>query len=307
MPASDHRFEWRVRHRGYRDVLPAILGAVRVAILGLGLIGGSVARAALAAGSSVTAWTPGGHGPRAALADGIAAVPSLEDAVRDVDLVVIAAPPIASIGLLADLAPGGRAEVPATTVVTDVVSSKARIVARARELGLRFVGGHPLAGRETTGYAAADPGLFRDRPWVVVPPQPSDPEALDRVGELVAACGARLTAMDADEHDRAVAAISHLPLLVSAALVEMASGSSDWDVARALAAGGWAGMTRLAHGDPEMGAGILETNAAEVGARLAILATVLDDWGRDLSAADAAERLRDRLARTRLAIRQDEP
>ena len=275
---------------------------MRVAILGVGLIGGSIARAALAAGMSVRGWTPSGRGPRDATADGVEAAASLAAAVRDIDLVVIAAPPLASIELLARLAATGDAPVAPTSVVTDVVSTKRQIVDRAREVGVRFVGGHPLAGRETSGYAAADPDLFRDRPWVVVPPEPPDPEANERLAALIAACRARLVTLTAEEHDRAVAAISHLPLLVSTALVEMASKAPDWEVARSLAAGGWTGMTRLARGDVEMGTGILATNRAEVADRLAALASILDGWSKDLAAADAADHLRHRLASARAAI-----
>lgn len=275
---------------------------MRVAILGLGLIGGSIARAAVAAGMSVRAWTPSGRSPLEASADGVEPADSLPAAIGDSDLVVIAAPPLASVELLGRLASGGDARVPPEAVITDVVSTKRQMVERARELELRFVGGHPLAGRETSGYPAADPDLFRDRPWVVVPPEPPDPEAMERVAALIAACGARLLAMTAQEHDRAVAAISHLPLLVSAALVDVASESPDWEIARALAAGGWSGMTRLARGDVEMGTGILATNRAEVANRLATLASILDGWSKDLSAADAPDRLRHRLASAREAI-----
>ena len=279
---------------------------MRVAILGVGLIGGSIARAAVSAGMSVRGWTPSGQGPRDATADGVEAAASLVAAVRDTDLVVIAAPPLASIELLARLAATGDAPVAPTSVVTDVVSTKRQIVDRAREVGVRFVGGHPLAGRETSGYAAADPDLFRDRPWVVVPPEPPDPEANERLAALIAACRARLVTLTAEEHDRAVAAISHLPLLVSTALVEMASKAPDWEVARSLAAGGWTGMTRLARGDVEMGTGILATNRAEVADRLAALASILDGWSKDLAAADAADHLRHRLASARAAIGGEE-
>jgi prephenate dehydrogenase len=278
---------------------------VRLAILGLGLVGGSVARAAMGAGMSVVAWTPSGRGPLAAAADGITPARTLAHAVRDADLVVVAAPPLAAIELLAELAPGGSAET-GSTVVTDVVSTKVRIVDRARDLRLRFVGGHPLAGRETNGYEAADAELFRDRPWVVVPPDPSDGEAEARVVALVEACGALPVAMSAADHDRAVAAISHLPLLVSAALVEMATGAADWDIARTLAAGGWAGMTRLARGDPEMGAGILATNRQEIAERLRDLARILDDWNVDLGASDATPRLRQRLIEARDVLESSE-
>jgi len=262
-------------------------------MLGLGLIGGSVARAAARAGMDVRAWTPAGRGPRDAVDHGIEAALSLRDAVAGADLVVLAAPPIASLALIDELASGGALSPEA--VVTDVVSTKVAIVERARAAGLRFVGGHPLAGRETSGYVASDPDLFRDRPWVIVPPEPADDDAEARVTTLAAACGARVMRMTAADHDRAVATISHLPLLLAAALAETAAAGPEWPAARALAAGGWASMTRLARGDPEMGAGILATNADEVAARLRALAATLDAWAADLTGPDAAGRLQARL------------
>jgi prephenate dehydrogenase len=241
----------------------------------------------------VRAWTPAGRGPRDAVDHGIEAALSLRDAVAGADLVVLAAPPIASLALIDELASGGALSPKA--VVTDVVSTKVAIVERARAAGLRFVGGHPLAGRETSGYVASDPDLFRDRPWVIVPPEPADDDAEARVTTLAAACGARVMRMTAADHDRAVATISHLPLLLAAALAETAAAGPDLPAARALAAGGWASMTRLARGDPEMGAGILATNADEVAARLRALAATLDAWAADLTGPDAAERLQARL------------
>ena len=271
-------------------------------MLGLGLIGGSVARAAVRAGMDVRAWTPSGAGPRRAAADGIEPAATLLAALVDADLVVVAAPPLAALELVDELGALAAHALPAGAVVTDVVSTKVAIVERARAAGLRFVGGHPLAGRETSGYAASDPDLVRDRPWVIVPPEPADDDAEARVAALAAACGARTIRMSAADHDRAVATISHLPLLLSAALAETAAAGPDWTAARALAAGGWASMTRLARGDPEMGAGILATNAAEVADRLRALAATLDGWSADLAGPDAADRLRERLDHARTVL-----
>jgi prephenate dehydrogenase len=123
----------------------------------------------------------------------------------------------------------------------------------------------------------------------------SDEAATARVEELAQAVGARPLRMDPADHDAAVAAISHLPLVVSAALVEAVAGdAAAWTTGRPLAAGGWASMSRLARGDAEMGAGILATNADEVSARLRRFRDVLDAWARDLDEADA-NRLRKRL------------
>src|SRR5262249_41597451 len=184
-------------------------------------------------------------------------------------------------------------------VVPAVASTKLAIVERAGARGLRFVGGHPLAGRETTGYDASDPGLLADRPWVIVPPEPADPEAEARVESLAAICGAVPRRMTAHEHDRAVAGISHLPLLLSAALAETIARSPDWEGARELAAGGGASMPRLARGDATMGAGILATNRDEVFERLALIRATLEAWATDLAAPDVGERSERRLSAAR--------
>jgi len=269
-------------------------------MLGLGLIGGSVARAALDAGHDVVAWTPSGAGPAAAAKDGVRRARTRGEATSDAELVVIAAPPLAALELVGQLATAD-ASLSTDAVVTDVTSTKRAIVDRARSARLRFVGGHPLAGRETSGYGAADASLFRGRPWVVVPPDPADPEAVERVSGLVAACGAELLTMTAERHDRAVAGISHLPLLLSAALARSIAEGPDWPIESRLAAGGWAGMTRLAKGDVEMGVGILATNADAVAARLSELSAELDQWAADLRAGDEAG-LRAGLAAARQAV-----
>jgi len=265
---------------------------MRVAFLGLGLIGGSIARA-LAAGApgdwSVAAWTPRGDGPRLA-ADALvieAAATGAGDAIDGAELILLAAPPLDCLDLLRALAGPLREHVAPDAVITDVASTKSAIVALAGSLGLRFVGGHPMAGREVGGFAASDAGLFRDRPWVVVPSVDADVEATLRVEALAGACGARVVRMSADEHDRAVAAISHLPLVVAAALVEAVAGrpaspAPDWPAAADLAAGGWEGMTRLARGDVEMGTGIAVTNAPALASRLRDLRGVIDGWLGDL-------------------------
>ena len=277
---------------------------MHLAFLGLGQIGGSVARAASLAGfaTRITAWTPDGAGPRGAIADGVVASATAGDAIQGADLIVLAAPPQACLDLLDDLAGPLSADLSADAVITDVASTKLAIVERARAHGLRFVGGHPMAGRETAGYGAADPDLFADRPWVIVPADPSDEAALGRVVALAEACRARPARLAAGDHDAAVAAVSHLPLVVSAALVEAMAGGPDWPTAASLAAGGWASMTRLAGGSASVGAGIVATNGPAIAARLRELRAVLDDWLR-LIEGDAEGGTVDRAAvERRLAV-----
>jgi prephenate dehydrogenase len=253
---------------------------MQIAFLGLGQIGGSIARAASAAGlaTRVSAWSPTGAGPRSATADGIVAATTAADAIRGADLIVLAAPPLACLGLLDELAGPLAIAIGPDAVITDVASTKAAIVERARSRGLRFVGGHPMAGREAAGYEAADPDLFRGRPWVLVPAVPADPEADARVVALATACGARPIHLAADVHDGAVAAISHVPLVVSIAIAESMAREPGWETARELASGGWAGMTRLARGDVAMGVGILATNGPATAARLRRFRDAISGW-----------------------------
>ncbi len=256
---------------------------MRVAFLGLGLIGGSIARALATQPPGewrVAAWSPGGTGPRTAADAGVIelAARSPGEAIAGADLIVLAAPPIDCLDLLRQLAGPLRPAIGPGTVITDVASTKVAICALAAELGLPFVGGHPMAGREVGGFESSDPELFQDRPWVMVPAA----NGLDaRVEELVEACGARRFEMTAAEHDRAVAGISHLPLVVAAALVEAVAERPGW-AESLLAAGGWASMTRLARGDFEMGTGIATTNAPEIARRIRDLRDVLDGWLADL-------------------------
>ena len=296
--------------RAAAELLPA-----RIAFLGLGLIGGSIAKAlhAREIRTTLVAWTPEARGPRAALADGVldAVSASPADAIREADLIVLASPPGGVLWHLSDLAGPLRTAIRSGATITDVASTKALIVENASAYELPFVGGHPMAGRETSGFEAAAADLFLDRPWVVVPAASASAIDVSRVEWLATTVGARPLRMTAADHDRAVAAISHLPLVVAAALVEAVAGAGndrsgeDWPIARALAATGWADMTRLARGDDAMGAGILATNAAEVAARLRDLRRVLDSWIDDLDQGLAPDdRVRARLAAARARLEE---
>jgi prephenate dehydrogenase len=280
---------------------------MRLAILGFGLIGGSVARALAARAPSdwtVTALSRTPAGPRRARADGViaSAAENLDGALEGADLVLLGAPPLACLELLDDLAGLGGGSLAPGAVITDVASTKRAIVARATELSLPFVGGHPMAGVETTGYDSADPDLFVGRPWVVC----AAPGAagVPRVEGLARAVGAVPIRLDPAEHDDLVAAISHLPLVVSAALSEAVLGApGDTRGVRRLAAGGWASMTRLARGDVEMATGITATNAGAIARQLRGLRTVLDAWLAELETAEpdsAVLRRRFAAARDRL-------
>jgi prephenate dehydrogenase len=292
---------------------------VKVALLGFGLIGGSVARALrrpgpdgeiVLAGSrpTISAWTPSGTGPAAALRAGVIdeAASDPRRAVQDADLIVLAAPVPACLDLLDDLAGDLHPVLAPDAVITDVASTKVALALRATVLGLRYVGGHPMAGLERAGYEASSADLFDDRPWVVVG---EDEGAVERVEALARAVGARPLRMSASAHDQAVAGISHLPLVVAAALVEAVAGlppasRPDWPDAKALAASGWRDMTRLARGDASMGTGIVTTNAAALAARMRDLIAVLDAWVDELERAGGPdpEAVHDRLDAARAVL-----
>ena len=137
---------------------------------------------------SIAAWTPNGRAPALALADGVIdlAAPSPEAAIDGADLVILAGPAPDCLAQLDELAGPWHRSLAPDAVITDVASTKEAIVLRATALGLRFVGGHPMAGRETSGYAASSADLFVDRPWVVVPT--TDTAAVERVERLASAC-----------------------------------------------------------------------------------------------------------------------
>lgn len=287
---------------------------MRVALLGLGLIGGSVARALHERdpASQVQAWSPTGSGPAAALRAGVIAraCDDPEDAIDGADLIILAAPAGACLGLLDDLAGPWRGRLAAAAVITDVASTKQALVLRALALGLRYVGGHPMAGRESDGFGASTPDLFVDRPWVIVPG--GDPVATTRVERLAETCGARPVRMTAAAHDAAVAAISHLPLVVAASMVEAVAGGatstrSDWSAAAALAASGWVDSTRLARGSVTMGTGIISTNSEAIAARLRDLVAVLEVWALELerSGGPDPEVVADKLANARARLTAD--
>jgi prephenate dehydrogenase len=291
---------------------------MHLGFIGFGLIGGSIARAVRANSETVrwtmSAWSPSGEGARQAFADGVIdrASSTASDALVDADLVVLAGPPTACLASLDGLVGPWRASLPPGTVITDVASTKGAIVERADAAGLRFVGGHPMAGLEASGYGAGRADLFAARPWVIVPGRVAKPGDVTLVTALAEACGARVVRLDAPAHDRAVAAISHLPLILAAALVESVAGATaeaspeDWSLASELAASGWRDMTRLARGDPDMGAGIAATNAAALAERLRGLQATLDTWLAALEGPGGPDEpaIRARLAATKARLEE---
>jgi prephenate dehydrogenase len=178
-----------------------------------------------------------------------------------------------------------------SNLITDCGSTKAWVVERAEAiLGEgRFLGGHPMAGRERSGYDAAEAGLFERCAWVVTPRRGADLVAFAPWLAVIEALGAHLEVMDAATHDAAVAAISHLPFALSSAFVSAVASDPAWSVARRLAATGFRDMARLAGGDPAMYAAITRTNAGPMLAVLDRLEAELGALRARLVAGDGGE------------------
>ena len=253
----------------------------RVAIVGLGLIGGSVGLALRAAVPGVEVIGVARREETARRAEEMGAVDraGVDVAlVAEADLVVLACPLAATPVVLETVAPrlaeGAR--------VTDVGSVKGWVVNfAANALHPRnnpFLGGHPMAGKEVTGIEHAEADLFRGRPWVFTTREGGDPggDWADLV-DAVRAIGAVPAFMTPAAHDRYVALVSHLPFLVSAAYLRAVGQGDDWEAASALASSGFRDISRLGAGDPEMYAAIAGANRDEVLGTWAALHEALDE------------------------------
>jgi len=241
---------------------------VRVAVLGVGLIGGSIGLAAKRRlGAEVAGFDPDEETLERALELGAIdrAAPSLTGAVEGADIAFCAAP----VGALPELvAEALRASGPAT-VVTDVGSTKAELVAGlpAGEPGERFIGGHPLAGAETSGVENARGELFEGARWYLVPTARSGGVHYDRLQRAVADLGARPHAIDAETHDRVMATVSHLPHVLANVLVQEAATTLAQESERIPEVGpSFRDTTRVAGANPAIWGDIFATNSEAVAA-----------------------------------------
>jgi prephenate dehydrogenase len=234
----------------------------RVSILGLGLIGGSLLHRLAALGVEVTGYDADPATREAAVGSGFQASRSthVEEAVEQADIVVLAVPLPAVKTVLTQMSDY-------TGLLTDVTSVKAepRRLAAQHCPGARWVGGHPMAGREQSGFAAADPTLFDGCAWVLTLEEDTDLDGWLALASLVTAIGARAVPATADEHDAAVARISHVPHVLAAALAERAG---EDPLALALGAGSFRDSTRVAATRPELTAAMCGGNADAVGSEI---------------------------------------
>jgi prephenate dehydrogenase len=278
---------------------PGFFTDKHVAIFGLGLMGGSLAMALNGRCRMLTGIDPDAAVVQSALRRGIVSEAVVEPGrlLEDVDLIILAAPVNAILGILKNLANLIRNE----AVVVDFGSTKREICRVMRDLPVNLdpIGSHPMCGKETSGLDYADPVIFKGAAFAIVPLERSSENARETAGALAGLLGSRPIWMDADSHDRFVAATSHLPYIVSNSLAFCTPVE-----AAPLAASGFASATRLAGSSTDMMMDVLETNKDTVVEalrgyrdRLALIEELLihDDFQRLRSELEAGAENRRRI------------
>ena len=246
----------------------------------MGLIGGSVGLAARRAGWEVA----GVDVPEVleeALSSGAVDHASTIEEVRGADLIVLAAPISKVTGLVAEISP-------TDALVTDVASAKTAIVREAEARNLRFVGGHPMAGSQLSGVANARADLIEGARYFLTPTERTDPEAYREVSGFVRALGAVPTAVDPEKHDLLMAALSHLPHLMAAALLKVASDISP--EALSFAGPSFRDLTRVGASNPALWSDILAENAPALGEALGAFAGAMAQLGSEIQDKKSMER-----------------
>ena len=255
------------------------------AVIGLGLIGGSVARDLAAMGLRVSAFDADATQLAAAMRDGVVHTRLNQslDGLEAADLVVIAVPVDEALAVLRLGAPRlGR-----TALITDVGSTKARIVALATELGIgeRFVGAHPMAGDHRSGWSASRAGLFVNAPLYLCPATDTVPQAMTLADTLWRTLGARPIEMDAVSHDERLAWTSHLPHMIA---VVLGLTLGEGGVTRDDLGPGGRDMTRIAGSSPDMWTAIAVDNSEPIDAALAVAEREITALREEIARRDAA-------------------
>jgi prephenate dehydrogenase len=262
----------------------------RLAVIGVGLIGGSLARALRAAGAvdEIVGCGRGRENLETAVELGVIDryTHDIGEAVRDADIVFLAVPLGAMAGAFAAL----REALPASAVITDGGSAKGSVVDACREnapgLLPRFVPGHPIAGTEKNGVAASFAELYRDRRVILTPLQENTDDAVAVVRRMWELCGAEVTEMSVAHHDEVLAATSHLPHMLAFGLVDMLAGMKENDEIFRYAAGGFRDFTRIASSNPVMWRDICVANRGALGAMLGAFADELKQLAQRIDDAD---------------------
>lgn len=276
-----------------------------LAVVGVGLIGGSFAAALRASGAVGRVLGVGRQAASLAKARALGIIDeaaTLERAGQEADLIFLAAPVGATASILAELKPFLRPQ----ALITDAGSTKVNVVAAAREaLGERigqFIPGHPIAGAEKTGPEAADPALYRQRTVVLTPLVENSSAQKAALTQMWERCGARVVTMEPGVHDAALASVSHVPHFLSSVFMWQVATAQDSDLRMALAGSGFRDFTRIAAGSPEVWRDIFLTNRPAVLAELQEVKAALERAEQALQNADGPA-LQDFLERAALARR----
>ena len=257
---------------------------MNIGIVGLGLIGGSIGLDLRSRGFDVFGVSSRQQTCDRAQARGVVSEASIHLSLMAAADVVFICTPLGSIEpIVRDLVP----YLSPHTIVTDVGSVKTPIVQAVSSLWPNFVGGHPMAGTAESGIEAAVPDLFVGRPYVLTPQAQTPAAAVDRVEEIARLLGASVYRCSPLDHDRAVAWISHLPLMASATLVAACDREGDRDIvnlAQHLASSGFRDTSRVGGGNPELGVMVAKYNREELLRSLSIYRDCLDEFISDIEA-----------------------
>ncbi len=255
----------------------------KIGVVGLGLIGGSLGLDLQELGYEVNGLVHKQDTALRAKELGLASTISTDEQILDnCDLVILALP------LNELLNPQKRLlnALPKDAVVTDVGSVKAPILELWRNLHGRFIASHPMAGTSKAGVEAGVKNLFKGRPWVSTPDSTTDPEALKSIQSLVISLGSKWITTDAENHDAAVGLISHLPVVISAALIETVGreqNKSIYALASQLASSGFADTTRVGGGNPTLGTAMAASNAKAILRGLDLYRDCLDKFEKQIA------------------------
>ncbi|MEG4033291.1 prephenate/arogenate dehydrogenase [Microcoleus sp. S36b_A4] len=257
---------------------------MNIGIVGLGLIGGSIGLDLRSRGFNVFGVSSRQQTCDRAQARGVVNEASINLSLMAAADVVFICTPLGSIeSIVRELVPYLSPD----TIVTDVGSVKTPIVQAVSPLWPNFVGGHPMAGTAESGIEAAIPDLFVGRPYVVTPTAQTPTLAVDKVEEIARLLGAKVYRCEPEDHDRAVAWISHLPLMASATLVAACDREGDRDIvnlAQHLASSGFRDTSRVGGGNPELGVMVAKYNREELLRSLSIYRDSVDEFISDIAA-----------------------
>ncbi|KFI81464.1 prephenate dehydrogenase [Bifidobacterium psychraerophilum DSM 22366] len=270
------------------EASPILTSAHKIAIAGLGLIGGSLARRLVERGRFVIAWNHNDRPYKEATKAGIHCVDSLQDLVTGKpDVLVLATPLVTIPGILKELAPSWHPSITLSDVGS--VKGEVREQVNAAGLGEYYVGAHPMAGNECSGFEASSSGLLDQALWAVTVDEQTAYSRFLTVADMICkGADNALIALDDGTHDACAALISHMPHVVSTALSNELVDSADRNIAVALSAGSWRDMTRVSLTDPMRTRAMVEEDSRNVEALLRSVAQRLTNVADALHDGDEA-------------------